>query len=139
MLRTILTLTGRPGLYKVISQSNRNMIIVESLIDKKRFPSFQHEKAVALSDIAMFTEDGEKPLREILELVKQKENGKPASVAPKSSGAELFAWFEGILPDFDRDRVHPADVKKLVQWYNLLIQNDITEFLEQEEQETENA
>ena len=133
MLRKILTITGRPGLYKVIAQSNNKMIIVESLIDKKRTPSFANEKAVALADIAMFTNDDEKPLREVLEAVKQKENGQKASVDPKASGAELFAWFEGILPDFDRDRVHPGDVKKLVQWYNLLIENGITDFSEQTE------
>lgn len=133
MLETILTITGRPGLYKVVAQSGKGMIIVESLIDKKRIPSFAHEKAVSLNDIAMFTNDGERPLREILTLIKEKENGKTASIAPKASGAELFAWFEGILPDFDRDRVHPSDVKKLVQWYNLLIANGITEFEEKEE------
>lgn len=133
MLKNILTITGRPGLYKVVAQSNKGMIIVESLVDKKRFPSFAHEKAVALSDIAMFTEDGEKPLREIFELVKAKEDGHAASVDPKASGAELFAWFEGVLPDFDRDHVHPGDVKKLVQWYNMLIANGITEFEEKDE------
>lgn len=133
MLRTILTITGRPGLYKVIAHSNRNAIIVESLVDKKRLPSFANEKAVALSDIAMFTEDGEKPLHEIFELVKAKENGQRASIEPNVSGAELFAWFGEILPDFDRDRVHPGDVKKLVQWYNLLIANDITEFTPKED------
>lgn len=133
MLRTILTLTGRPGLYKVVAHSNKNMVIVESLIDKKRFPSFAHEKAVALSDIAMFTEDGERPLHEILEAVRAKENSQPASVDPKASGAELFEWFGGIVPNFDRDRVRPNDVKKLVQWYNLLLANGITEYVEPEE------
>lgn len=133
MLKNILTITGRPGLYKVVAQSNKGMIIVESLIDKKRFPSFSHEKAVALSDIAMFTEDGEKPLREIFELVKAKEAGKTASVDPKASGAELFEWFESVLPNFDRDHVHPGDVKKLVQWYNLLITSGITDFEEKDE------
>ncbi len=139
MLKNILTITGRPGLYKVVAQSNKGMIIVESLTDKKRFPSFSHEKAVALSDIAMFTENGEKPLPEILELVKAKEAGKAASVEPKASGAELFAWFGSVLPDFDRDRVHPGDVKKLVQWYNLLIASGITEFEEKAEEPADKA
>lgn len=137
MLKNILIITGRPGLYKVVAQSGKGVIIVESLADKKRFPSFAHEKAVALSDIAMFTEDGEKPLREILELVKAKESGRAASVDPKASGAELFAWFGGILPDFDRDQVHPGDVKKLVQWYNLLISSGITEFAEKNDEKAD--
>lgn len=128
MLKTILTISGKPGLYKVIAQANKNMIIVESLADKKRMPSYTNDRAVALGDIAMFTEEGEVPLRDVLTKVYEKEGGKQASVDPKASGAELFAWFETVLPTFDREHVYPTDVKKLVQWYNLLVASGITDF-----------
>ena len=136
MLKTILSISGKPGLYKLISQS-KNMIIVESLIDGKRIPSHSHDKVVALSDIAMFTDAGEVPLHEVFEKMRTKENGQPATIDPKGTPDTLRAYFGEVLPDFDRDRVYPTDIKKLILWYNLLTKNGITDFSVKEETESE--
>ena len=137
MLKIILSISGKPGLYKLVSRGN-NMLIVESIsADKKRFPAYGNEKMISLADIAMYTNDGEEPLAQVLENLKKKENGAVASIDPKKASAEELRAFMGeILPDFDRDRVYVTDIKKLIQWYNLLITNGITEFLEAEEGET---
>ena len=134
MLKTILSISGKPGLYKLISQS-KNMIIVESLIDGKRMPSHSHDKVVALSDIAMFTDAGEVPLHEVLTKMCAKENGQKATIDPKETPDKLRTYFGEVLPTSDRERVYPTDIKKLIVWYNLLIQNGITDFSVKEESE----
>ncbi len=136
MLKSILSISGKPGLFKLVSGA-KNMIIVESLIDGKRFPSHQRDKVISLADIAMYTETTEVPLREVLEKVKALENGAEASVDPKAEPAVLREWFAKVLPDFDRDRVYPTDIKKLVQWYNLLVKSGNDDFSEKEEETTE--
>ncbi len=133
MLKTILSIAGKPGLYKLVSQ-NKSMLVVESLVDGKRLPSHSRDKIVSLGDIAMYTETDEVPLREVLESVKKLENGAKASVEPKAAPAELREWFAKVLPDFDRERVYPADIKKLVQWYNLLIESGNDDFSEKTEE-----
>lgn len=128
MLKTILSITGRPGLYKLVSQG-RNMLIVESISDKKRSPAYGTEKVVSLGDIAMYTQDGEKPLGEVLTSIKTKENGVEASIDPKKASVkELSDYFEQVLPNYDHDRVYTVDIKKLISWYNLLIKSGYTEF-----------
>lgn len=130
MLKKILSISGKPGLYKLISQG-KNMLIVESLVDKKRLPTYGTEKIISLGDISMYTDDEDVPLSEVLEAVKKKENGAAATLdVKKASKNDLFDYFAEILPNFDRDRVYPADIKKLVSWYNLLVANGITEFVE---------
>ena len=136
MLKSILSISGKPGLFKLVSGA-KNMIIVESLVDGKRFPSHQHDKVISLADIAMYTETTEVPLREVLEKVKALENGAEASVDPKAEPAVLREWFAKVLPDFDRDRVYPTDIKKLVQWYNLLVKSGNDDFSEKTEETTE--
>ena len=133
MLKTILSISGKPGLYKLISQG-KNMLIVESIsADKKRFPAYGNEKVISLADIAMYTNDAEVPLKEVLTSVLKKENGEVASIdAKKSSGDQLRAYFAEVLPDFDRDRVYVTDIKKLINWYNILIANGITDFSSEE-------
>ncbi len=133
MLKTILSISGKPGLYKLISQG-KNMLIVESISeDKKRFPAYGNEKVISLADIAMYTNDAEVPLKEVLTSVLKKENGEVASIdAKKSSGDQLRAYFAEVLPDFDRDRVYVTDIKKLINWYNILIANGITDFSSEE-------
>jgi len=135
MLKTILSISGKPGLYKLISQS-KNMIIVESLLDGKRIPSYSHDKVVALSDIAMFTDAGEVPLHDVLEKMRTKENGQIATIDPKETPEKLRTYFGEVLPNFDRDRVYPTDIKKLIVWYNMLTQNGITDFSVKEETES---
>lgn len=138
MLKTILSISGKPGLFKLVSNS-KNMIVVESLADGKRFPSYARDKVVSLGDIAMYTETDDVPLREVLAKVKELENGAVASVNPKADAATLREWFAKVLPDFDRDRVYPSDIKKLVQWYNLLITSGNSDFTEPEQKEAEKA
>lgn len=111
------------------------MIIVESLLNGKRGPAYAHEKIISLSDIAIFTEDGDKPLVEVLESIKTKENGQKASIDPKSDAETLRAYLAEVLPDFDRDRVYPTDIKKMLTWYNLLIETGNADFTPKEKEE----
>lgn len=140
MLKTILSIAGKPGLYKLIS-SGKNMLIVETVdAAKKRIPAYGHDKVIALADIAMYTDAEEVPLDEVLESVKKKENGAVASIDYKKASAnELHAYFAEVLPNYDRDRVHTSDIKKLLSWYNILINNGITEFAEETTVATEEA
>ena len=140
MLKTILSISGKPGLYKLISQG-KNMLIVESITpDKKRMPAYGNEKITSLADIAMYTNDSEVPLKDVLTSLKKKENAAVASIDPKKATVdELRAYFTEILPDYDRDRVYPTDIKKLISWYKILVSNNITDFedTEAEEETTE--
>ena len=133
MLKEILSVTGKPGLYKLVSQG-KNMLIVESLIDGKRMPAYSRDKVVSLGDIAMFTETEEVPLAEVLEKLKTKENSQNASIDPKADNEQLKKFMSEVLPDYDRDRVYPSDIRKLINWYNLLINKNITEFIAVEEE-----
>ena len=133
MLRNILAITGKPGLYKLISRGS-NMLIVESLVDGKRMPTYARDKIVALSDISMFTNADDVALSEVLTNAGKKEGLKAVAMEPKkASNEELQAWFDEVLPDWDRDRVYPSDIRKLIQWYNILINAGITDFSIEEE------
>ena len=131
MLNTILAIAGKPGLYKLISQA-KNMLIVEAVsADKKRMPIYASDKVISLGDIAMYTDKDEVPLTTVLEAIKAKENGGVTAIDYKKASAEGLAEFmAAVLPDYDRDRVHNSDIKKLIQWYNLLISNGETDFEE---------
>ena len=122
MLKTILSIAGKPGLYKLIS-SGKNMLIVETVdAAKKRIPAYGQDKVISLADIAMYTDAEEVPLSKVLESVKNKENGAVASIDYKKVSAnELHAYFAEILPNYDRDRVHASDIKKLLSWYNICL------------------
>jgi hypothetical protein len=124
MLSKILSITGRPGLYRLVS-TNKNMNIVESLTDGKRIPVYAQEKVVALSDVSIYTQNGDAPLRDVLRKMKEKEDGNQAALSAKASGKELFAYLEEVLPDYSRSSVYAGDVKKLISWYNTLIQHTI--------------
>ena len=131
MLRTILSVSGKPGLYRLISQG-KNMLILETLdASKKRIPAYGHDKVISLGDIAMYTDAEEVALGSVLEAVKTKENGAVATLNyKKASAEELHAYMAEVLPNYDRDRVHTSDIKKLLSWYNILIENGETEFVE---------
>ena len=135
MLRTILSVSGKPGLYKLVSQG-KNMLIIEALdATKKRIPAYGHDKIISLGEIAMYTDAEEVALSEVLESVKTKENGQVASIDYKKASAEdLHAFMAEVLPTYDRDRVHTSDIKKLIQWYNILVSNGVTEFVQAEEE-----
>lgn len=127
MLKTILSISGKPGLYKLVSHG-KNMLIVESLADNKRVPAYAKDKVISLGDIAIYTDETEVPLHEVLTSLKEKENGQKASISTSAKPEELRAYFAEILPNFDRERVYPSDIKKLIAWYNLLIGAGITDF-----------
>ena len=133
MLKTILSISGKPGLYKLVSQA-KNMLIVESVITGKRIPAYAHDKVISLGDIAIFTESGEVPLRELMAKVKEKENGAVVSIDIKSHSDALREYFAEILPDFDKERVYPTDIKKLLSWYNLLVEKDLADLSEDKEE-----
>ena len=133
MLKSILAISGKPGLYKLISQG-KGMLVVESLINGKRTPAYNHEKIISLGDIAMFTDSDEVPLSEVFESMKQLENGAIASVKVKDSERVLREYLAKVLPNFDRDRVYTTDIKKLISWYNILIDNGFTDFKDKEEE-----
>lgn len=134
MLKTILSISGKPGLYKLVSQG-KNMLIVESLLDGRRSPAYGNDKIVSLGDISMFTNADDVPLRQVLKNMFEKEKGAEVSVdSKKANNAELAAYLEQVLPDFDRDRVHPNDIRKLISWYNILVKSGNTDFEEKAEE-----
>jgi hypothetical protein len=127
MLKEILSISGKPGLFKLVSQG-KNMLIVESLIDGRRIPAYTKDKVVSLGDIAIFTDNEEVPLAKVLEKVRMKENGALSSIDSKSDNDKLRAYMTEILPDYNRDKVYPSDIRKLISWYNILIQAQLTDF-----------
>ena len=135
MLKEILSVTGKPGLFKLVSQG-KNMLIVESLIDGKRIPAYTKDKVVSLGDIAIFTEKAEVPLGQVLESVKAKENGGICSIDTKADNDKLRKYMTEVLPEYDRDRVYPSDIRKMITWYNMLINAKITDFVEETKEET---
>ena len=138
MLKEILSITGKSGLYKKISQG-KNMLIVESLLDGKRIPAYSYDKIVSLADISVFTQTDNVQLGEVLEKIKIKENSALVTLNPKSGNDDLRNYLAEVLPDYDRDRVYPSDIRKMISWYNVLINSDITDFLEAKEEEEKAA
>ena len=136
MQQTILAISGKPGLYKLVSRGKNNLIVEALDATHRRMPDFATERITSLNDIAMFTDDEEVPLTDVLESMKTLEDGKKAAVDPKkASTKELQDYFTKVLPTWDRDRVHASDIKKLITWYNLLIEAGITDFKDAEEEE----
>ena len=117
-LKGIISISGKSGLFKVIGQG-KNTLIVESLIDGKRFPAFTSNKISALDDITMFTTDEDIKLAEVVNKIYEKENGGKA-VDPSKDAAELRKYFEQVVPNFDQERVFNSDLKKLFTWYDIL-------------------
>lgn len=132
MLQTILSIAGRPGLYKLVSRGKMNLIVEALDETHKRQPAFSTDRVTSLADIAMFTDSEDIPLGDVLAKVRDKEGGKVASLNwRKASAKELQDYFAEVLPDFDRDRVHSSDIKKLLQWYEILVKAGITNFEEE--------
>ncbi|MDR2854427.1 MAG: DUF5606 domain-containing protein [Prevotellaceae bacterium] len=128
MLKEILSISGKSGLYKLISQKP-NIMIVESLLDGKRSPAYSSDKVVSLADIAMFTLDSEVHLNEVLKKVLEKEKAAPCQLDVKAADNDtLRAYFAEVIPNYDRDRVYPSDIRKLILWYNILVNAGLTDF-----------
>jgi hypothetical protein len=132
-LQSILSISGKSGLFKLLSSSNATTI-VESLNDKKRVPVHAANKVSSLDDISIYTYEEDKPLSEVFELIMEKEKGGPA-IDPKSDGKALKAYMNELLPDYDEDRVYTSDLKKLFTWYNTLLRLDLLKADETEESE----
>lgn len=124
MLKTILSVAGKPGLFKIVS-NGKNMIIVESLVDHKKMPIHARDKVVSLGDISIYTVSDEKPLQDVFLAMKKIEDGARASIEPNAKVEDLKEYFEKVLPDYDKEKVYPADIKKMITWYNLIIQSNI--------------
>ena len=125
-LEKILSISGKPGLYKMTKQT-RSGFLAESLLDQKKISVSSRHNVSLLTEIAIYTLTKEVPLHEIFEKIATKEDGKQ-TISHKVPKVELEEFFFGVLPDYDEDRVYPSDIKKLVQWYNLLVKNGLTDF-----------
>ncbi|HJA99423.1 MAG TPA: DUF5606 domain-containing protein [Candidatus Alistipes avicola] len=125
-LKEILAISGQPGLYKFVAQSTRG-VIVESLVDGKRMNAASNSKVSALTEISIFTEGEDIPLAEVFTKIYEHTNGQPA-ISHKEEPARLKAFFAEVLPDYDRDRVHVSDMKKVFSWFNTLLGAGFTEF-----------
>lgn len=132
-LSKILSISGKGGLFKVVSQS-KNAVIVESLVDKKRFPAFGHERMSSLEEISIFTTGDDRPLKEVMKAFFDKLEGK-AALDSKSADKDLVQKFGEIVPDYDTDRVYVSDIRKIFAWYNLLLSNDLLDFSEETSEE----
>ena len=130
-METILSIAGKPGLYRLVSRGKMNLIVETLDEQKKRMPAFATDRVTSLADIAMFTDAEDIPLWKVLKAVGDKEKSKECSLNyRKCSVKELHDYFSEVLPDYDRDRVHDSDIKKLIQWYNILVKSGITNFEE---------
>ncbi|MGY0392972.1 DUF5606 family protein [Bizionia sp. KMM 8389] len=136
-LEKVLSIAGKPGLYKMIAQT-RGGFVAESLLDGKKMSVGIHHNVSILSEIAIYTLTEEKPLREVFKLIKAKESGNETAISHKASKDELEAYFFDVLSDYDEDRVYASDIKKIIQWYNLLHKNDMLD-LEEADAEAEAA
>ncbi|WP_276390188.1 DUF5606 domain-containing protein [Eudoraea chungangensis] len=131
-LDKILAIGGRPGLFKLLTQT-RTGLVAESLLDKRKITVGMSSNVSVLSEIAIFTLEEELPLRAVFEKIYSKEDGAKTSVKHKDDKLKLEEYFFEILPNYDEDRVYVSDIKKIIQWYNILHDNGVTDFKEPEE------
>ena len=129
MNERILSISGKPGLYKLVSQG-KNMLIVEELATGKRRPAYMRDKVMSLADIAMYTTEEDVPLYTIYNNISKLENGKAVDINALASDDDVREYFAKVLPDFDRDRVYTSDIRKALSWYNQLVAAGITAFVE---------
>ena len=138
MFETVLTISGKPGLYRLLSHG-RNMFIVECVdASKKRVPVYNSDQVVMLDGIAIYTDTEEMPLKSVFAKIYEKENGVLPFDLKTTTPEEMVEYFETIIPDYDRERVYLTHIKKMFSWYNILVANGIVDFAA-EEQEDEQA
>lgn len=133
MLKRILSISGKKGLFRLVKQG-RNMIIVESLIDGKRTPAYGTDKIISLGDISMYTTEEDVPLSKVLTSLKEKTEGKPVDAESLTDDA-VRSFFATVLPDFDDERVYTSDIRKLFNWYDQLLAAGITDYEEEADAE----
>ena len=134
MLKTVLSISGRPGLYKLVSQG-KNMLIVEAIGNGKRLPAYAHDKIISLGDIAIYTLEEDIPLADVFDSIKEKIGGKTVDVKAMKNDKEIREYFATVLPDFDDERVYTNDIKKVFSWYNILVEAGMTDFKPAETEE----
>lgn len=134
MLRKILSISGRPGLYQLVSYG-KNMLLVEGLNDKKRFPVHSRERVMSLGDISIFTTSEDVPLPQVFENIGKKFDNKVLDAKAIATPDQLHEFIGSVLENWDEDRVHNSDIKKIISWYNILVGAGITEFTAKEEEE----
>ena len=135
-LEKILSVAGKPGLYKLITQT-RTGFVAESLLDGKKISVGLRSNVSVLSEIAIYTLEEELPLREVFLKIQKKENGGKTSVNHKDEKIKLEEYFFEVLPNYDEDRVYASDIKKIIQWYNILVDKEITDFSDTNSEATE--
>lgn len=138
MIERILAISGKPGLFRLLSRG-KNMLICESLVDGRRVPALQRDRVLSLGDISMYTVDGEEPLYAVFARAKALTEGKVAPVSLKDSAEQQRAWFAEVMPEYDADRVHAGDIRKFIQWYNILIETGNDDFSDPTAQEEASA
>ncbi len=134
-LQKILSVAGKPGLYKLITQT-RSGFVAESLLDGKKISVGLRSNVSVLSEIAIYTLDEELPLREVFLKIQVKEKGGKTTVSHKDAKIKLEEYFFEVLPNYDEDRVYASDIKKIVQWYNMLTEKGLADFSETKEEVT---
>lgn len=135
-LDKIIAIGGKPGLFKLLTQT-KSGFVAESLTDGKRLTVNLRNQVSVLSEISVFTLEEEKPLPEVFELLLQKENGSTTSISHKVDKLALEEYFFEVLPNYDEDRVYPSDIKKIIRWYNILVDHKLLEISEDPEQDKE--
>lgn len=136
MLKKILSISGRPGLYKLISYG-KNMLLVESMIDGKRFPVHAREQVMSLGDISIFTTSEDVPLTQVFENIGKKFENKTFDAKEYNTPDKLKEFMGLVLENFDTERVHNSDIKKVISWYNILVNSGITDFAAKDEKNTD--
>ena len=139
-LSKILSISGKPGLYKLIGES-KSSLVVESMIDGKRGPAFSHERISTLKEISIYTDTGDVPLEDVFRKIYEMQDGKPVMDTKKATSDQIKELFEKVLPDYDREAVYVSDMKKVFTWYNFLLEKDVLVFTEEEagKEEEENT
>lgn len=136
MLKKILSISGRPGLYQLVSYG-KNMLLVEGLTDGHRFPVHSRERVMSLGDISIFTSDEDTPLSKVLENIGKKYENQALDAKALSTPDQLHEFMNGVLENWDEERVHNSDIKKIIAWYNILVNAGITDFTTEEKKEGE--
>ncbi len=141
MMKEILAISGKPGLYKLVSKAT-NMLIVESLDEKKkRIPAHATDKIVSIANISIYTDDGQDTaLPNVFESIKKEYDGKIVDINHKNADKDvIIEFFKKVLPNYDVDRVHVSDMRKVIAWYNILVKAGITDFVEENKPTEEKA
>ena len=140
MKKPILAISGKPGLFMLLSQG-RNTIIVETIDSQKRRLSVGiHDKIISLNDISIYTTEEDTPLMTVFENIQKMTGGKTIDIDPKTASKDqLYSFMKEVLPEFDSDRVYPGDIRKVIVWYNILVNNGLDDFKVEEESAEEPA